>query len=201
MGEAHPDTHLVSKALAGDRQAFVTLCEEQRTRLWRIAASVARGADVEDLAQDAVVRAYRSLASYAGEAPFGAWLCRIAVNVAHDYLRSGWRRRVTLCSGLSLPEAEGQETPQDTAERRELQRRVRQAVASLPEKQRTPIWLHYFEGFSIAEVARLEGAPEGTIRSRVTAGLRRLSLTLDDLVASPADTPLHLEADAKGCGA
>jgi RNA polymerase sigma-70 factor, ECF subfamily len=201
LGKAHPDADLVGKALGGDRQAFVTLCDEHRTRLWRIAASVARGPDVEDLAQEAVVRAYHSLSGYEGEAPFGAWLCRIAVNVAHDYLRSGWRRRVTLCGEQPLPETEEQDTPEGAAERRELQRRVRQAVASLPDKQRTPIWLHYFEGFSVAEVARLEGVPEGTVRSRLNAGLRRLSLSLDDLVESPLEAPLHLEVDPKGCGA
>src|SRR5207247_2587561 len=84
-------------------------------------------------------------------------------------------------------------------ERRELQSRVRRAVAALPERQRVPIWLHYFEGFALAEVARLERAPEATIRSRVRAGLQRLSLSLDDLLVGTAENPPSLASHRKGC--
>src|SRR6476469_2120182 len=87
---------MVRQALSGDPHAFTTLCDLHRVRLWRIAASVARGPDAEDLAQEAVVRAYRALGTYSGGAPFEAWLCRIAVNAAHDHVRSAWRRRVQL---------------------------------------------------------------------------------------------------------
>ena len=66
----------------------------------------------------------------------------------------------------------------------------------LPAAQRVPIWLHYFEGFSVAEVARLEGAPEPTVRSRVRAGLRRLSLSLDDLLRRPEIEWVHPDIPA-----
>jgi RNA polymerase sigma-70 factor (ECF subfamily) len=178
--ETFPDGDLVSLAREGNRRAFSVLCERYRARVWRIAASVARGADAEDLAQEAVVRAYRSLGGYLGQAPFGAWLCRIAVNVAHDYHRSAWKRRVLLFDCLPDDELEG--CTDTEIQRRELQRRVRQAVSALPERQRVPIWLHYFEGFTVTEVARLEGAPEATVRSRLRAGLQRLSGPLGDLV-------------------
>jgi RNA polymerase sigma-70 factor (ECF subfamily) len=206
LGETAPDVDLVSKALAGDSRSFALLCERHRTRVWRIAASVARGADAEDIAQEAVLRAFRALRTYRGNAPFEAWLCRIALNAAHDYHRSAWRRKVTL---TEEPRDEGGETAESAereVERRELQRRVRQAVAGLPEAQRVPIWLHFFEGFPLAEVARLEGTPEATVRSRVRAGLRRLSLCLDDLLPGRTESAfvaagVTLEADAKGCGA
>lgn len=198
LGERDADPELTAQALAGDRQSFVHLCDLHQDRLWRIASCVARGADAEDLAQEAIVRAYRALGSYRGDAPFEAWLCRIALHAAHDYLRSAWRRRVTLCE--RLPDGES-ESLEGEVERRELQRRVRQAVASLPEAQRAPIWLHYFEGFPLAEVARLEGAPEATVRSRVRAGLRRLSLSLADLLPEPRERGIQLEPDPGGCGA
>lgn len=173
---------LVVRARAGDTAAFAALCEQHRGRLWRIAGSVARGADLEDLAQETIVRAFAALHSYRGEAPFDAWLCRIAVNVAHDYLRSAWKRRV-LVLDFGAGDPRPAEAPEGEAERRELQRRVRRAVARLPENQCVPIWMHYFEGYSLAEVARLEGASEATVRSRVKAGLKRLSLSLGDLLA------------------
>jgi RNA polymerase sigma-70 factor (ECF subfamily) len=193
------DGELARRAAAGEEAAFLRLCERHQERIWRIAASVARGVDAEDLAQEAIVRAYRALGSYRAEAPFEAWLCRIALNVAHDYNRSAWRRRVTLCE---TPPAGGEDdSPEGEVERRELQRRVRQAVAALPPGQRTPLWLHYFEGFTLAAVARLEGAPEATNRSRVRAGLRRLSRSLGDLLPLPEGQPVTLEPDPKGCGA
>jgi RNA polymerase sigma-70 factor (ECF subfamily) len=202
LSETLPDAELVSRARAGDSQCFAALCERHRNRVWRIATSVARGPDAEDLAQEAVIRAYRALGSYLGHAPFGAWLTRIALNVAHDYHRSAWRRRVTLFDRLPVEDEECGASAEGEAERRELQRRVRQAVAALPERQRVPIWLHFFEGFSIAEVARLEGAPEATVRSRVRAGLQRLSLSLHDLLPGcPPETARALEAGRNGCGA
>src|SRR5579871_5986063 len=85
---------LVRKAQAGDAQSFATLCDRYRKRVWRIVASVARGPDVDDLAQEAIVRAFCAIRSYRAEACFEAWLCRIALNLAHDYQRSAWKRRV-----------------------------------------------------------------------------------------------------------
>ena len=199
MDEGLPDVDLVGRAVAGDGDAFVELCERHQSRVWRIASTVARGADAEDLAQEVIVRAFRSLKSFQGQAPFAAWLCRIAVNAAYDHQRSAWQRRVTL-----MERVPGEETPTEplegTAERREVQRRVRAAVATLPDNQRVPIWLHFFEGFSIVEVARLERAPEATVRSRMRAGMRRLSLSLDDLMPT-AEPRYSLEAGPHGCGA
>jgi RNA polymerase sigma-70 factor (ECF subfamily) len=173
---------LETRAQSGCVEAFEALCAQHRTRIWRIVCSVARGVEAEDLHQETLLRAYRALASYRGQAPFEAWLARIAVNVAHDFHRSAWRRRVTLFDLLPTSPVERVESIETAAERRELQRRVRQAVAVLPESQRVPIWLHYFEGFSLVEIARLERVPEGTLRSRLRAGLRRLGQSLEDLL-------------------
>ena len=200
MNEREPDSELADRARGGDLDAFVALCERHRTRVWRIVASIARGPDADDLAQEAIVRAYGALGTYRAEAPFEAWLCRIALHVAHDYHRSAWRRRVVLWHRLPAVEPAWAESPESAVARREVQRRVRQAVAALPPKQRVPIWLHYFEEFTLAEVARLERVPESTIRSRVRAGLRRLSLSLEDLPAESSEDAYSLGADAKGCG-
>jgi RNA polymerase sigma-70 factor (ECF subfamily) len=218
--ERRPDEELVESARGGDVEAFVALCERHRVRVWRVAAAVAGEADAEDLAQEAILRAHRALASYAGEAPFAAWLCRIALNAARDHQRSAWRRRVLLLgrAPTATPDAEALD---GAVAQREARRRVRRAVAALPAAQRDPIWLHYFEGFSLAEVARLEGTPEATVRSRVRAGLRRLALSLHDWVAEGCEAtggraltaegftpsaatperPRPLEAERKGCGA
>ena len=90
MSETLGDAQTIRKALAGDPEAFTALCEQNRARLWRIISSVAPGPDREDLAQEAIVRAYAALQTYRAEASFTAWLCRIALNVAHDYQKSAW---------------------------------------------------------------------------------------------------------------
>lgn len=199
MGESLADEELTRRAVAGDSQCFVALCERHRARVWRIAASVAGGPDAEDLAQEVIVRAFCSLRKYRGDAPFEAWLCRIAVNAAYDYQRSAWKRRVFLVAQPAELEQGECDSAEGEAERRDLQRRVRQSVALLPEKQRVPIWLHYFEGFTLVHVARVEGVPEATIRSRVRAGLRRLGVSLGDLLP-PAEggTPFLVTQRAEG---
>lgn len=198
MREIPQETELVRRAASGDSEAFIVLCETHRARLWRVVASVSEGTEREDLAQEAIVRAFSALKSYRGEASFAAWLCRIALNAAHDYQKSAWRRRVLPLSDISRAENDPTESLQNLAERRELQRCVRQAVALLPSAQRVPIWLYYFEEFTIAEVARLEKCSESTIRSRVQAGLKRLSLSLNDLISVP-DSHLSPGASPKGC--
>lgn len=199
MDGPEADEDLVELVRAGDTALYAVLCDRHRQRVWRIVSTVTRGADAEDLAQDALVRAYRALPGYRRSAPFGAWLCRIALNVAHDYLRSAWRRRVTLF-GKAPPETSGAiSTTESDAELRELQRRVRHEVARLPEAQRTAVWLHYFESYPVAEIARLVDLPDATVRSRLRAGLRRLSLSLDDLLAEAYESPVRRESEARIC--
>jgi len=202
LREEPPESVLLERARAGDDRALEVLCERHREQVWRIAASVARGADAEDLAQEVILKAYRSLTGYRGAAPFGAWLCRIAVNAAHDQVRSAWRRRVLLFGDLGARrEEQTQDGPEHGVTERETQRQVRQAVARLPERQRVPIWLHYFEGYSLAEVARLERLPEATVRSRVRAGLRTLSRVLSGAAVETGEAVPKMVPQQKGCQA
>jgi RNA polymerase sigma-70 factor (ECF subfamily) len=199
LSELEPEIELVHRALAGEEAAFAALCTRSQARLWRTVASVAYGPDVDDLAQEAIVRAYCALRTYRFEAPFAAWLCRIALNVAHDYQRSGWRRRVRFWQETPDAQVEQTEHPEHLLAQREMQRRVRQAVAALPVRQRVPIWLHYFEEFTLAEIARLECTAESTARSRLQAGLRRLSFSLEDLRAGSLEARERTPSEVKGC--
>lgn len=192
------DDHLLRKALSGDSRSFALLCDRYRSRVWRIISSVARGPDVDDLAQEAIIKAYNALRSYRGEASFEAWLCRIALNVAHDYQRSAWRRRVVFWKDDPIIPEEPGESTDGVLIQREIQRKIRKAVAVLPDHQRSPLWLHYFEGFTLAEIARLEGVSESTLRSRVQAGLKRLAMSLHDLPDALPGAGLRLGAESKG---
>ncbi len=198
MSAAETEQELTARAMAGDKEAFSTLCERSRSRLWRIVSSIAPGPDRDDLAQEAIVRAWCAVRTYRAEASFEAWLCRIAVNTAHDYQKSAWRRRIRFWQTEQAPDTTATEPLERLAERRAAQRRVRQAVAALPTPQRVPIWLHFFEEFSLAEVARLERTAESTVRSRVQAGMRRLAQELNDLQLDDLGNPVRIETEAKG---
>ena len=200
------ESSLVHQAIAGDARAFARLCEKYRLRVWRVAASVTKSpADADDLAQEAFVRAFGAIRNYRPEASFEAWLCRIALHAAQDYQKSAWRRRVLFWGTVSQenlghndpacdirPAADSIVTPHQEAERREIRQRVRAAVAELKSREAIPIWLIYFEEFTLAEVARLEGEPESTVRSRVRVGLKRLEKKLGDL-------RVYLEPDEEKC--
>jgi len=186
------ENDLLSRAKQGDPDAFAALCEPHRARLWRTVSSVARRrVDAEDLAQEALIKAFQALKGYRGEASFGAWLTRIALNTAHDHQKSAWLRKVCFWKDDRPEEPDGAAPLHEQAELAERQRRVRAAVATLPEKERTPLHLVYFEEYSIAEVARLEGVPESTIRSRIKSGLKKLTGPLADLETDAAP-PLPL---------
>ena len=191
MEESRPDSKLIDRSLAGDACAFADLCERHRERIWRIVTSVAKGPDAEDLVQEAAIKAFQSIKGYRRSAPFAAWLSKIALNTAHDYQRSAWKRRVLLSE--RTPEELDESCPSIEAEQRERMRKVRLSVSRLPEKMRNPIWLHFFEDFSITEVAALEKASESTIRARLKAGMSRLYVVLEDYVGEPESIPRALE--------
>jgi RNA polymerase sigma-70 factor (ECF subfamily) len=193
------DEALVAYAREGDTRSFGVLCERHRARIWRVAASVADGADADDIAQEATIRAYQALGRYRSDAPFAAWLTRIAANAAHDYRRSAWRRRAHPLSAIADWHDQGADA-EELALSRDTQRTVRQAVADLPGKERTPVWLHYFEGFSVAEIARLEHTPEATMRSRMRSGLMRLGRTLGELAPVTGGRDTGALREAKRCG-
>jgi RNA polymerase sigma-70 factor, ECF subfamily len=170
------DELLLHRARTGDHNAFAALCEPHRGRVWKtVYLATRRTADAEDLAQEVFLKAYQSLAQFRGDPMlFGAWLARIAVNAAHDWRKSAWIRRVQFWND-QRPETPDSAAPLSLqAETSERQQCVREAVARLAEKERTPIHLIYFEEYSLADVARLLELPESTIRSRVKVGLKRL---------------------------
>jgi RNA polymerase sigma-70 factor, ECF subfamily len=178
------DDELLRRARGGEPEAFAALCERHRGRVWRAVSSVAPcSADAEDLAQDVFLRAYTGLSSYRGEASFSSWLTRIALNRAADYYKSAWCRRVFFWQTGTPPEQEDTSVLalSDEVMQRQQREMVRRAVAGLGVRERVPIWMIYFEEYSLAEVARLEQLPESTVRSRVKKGLRQLQLSLSDI--------------------
>ncbi|MBI2782354.1 MAG: RNA polymerase sigma factor [Chloroflexi bacterium] len=191
--------------LAGDVDAaFPTLVAEHSDRLYTIALRLlGDGRDAEEVAQDALVRAFRAMHEYPheriAELRLRPWLASITVNLARNR-----RRRIDdrqppsslepmLDAGYDPP-SDGAAAPAVTAARRETQRELAALLLRLTPAVRTAIVLRHIDGLSLAETAQALGRPEGTIKAQVFRGLRELRAMLE--VAPEPLVPIHAPASA-----
>ncbi len=166
------DRALVDAVLAGDRDAFRLLVEREQRVVYRACLRIlGRPHDAEDVAQEAFVMAYRSIASYRGEGPLGGWLLRIATRQAFRRLR---QRRETAELGAELVLHAPGSDPLAAALADERQRAVRLAVASLGEPYREVVALRFFGEMSLDEIAAATRRPLNTVKTHLRRGLERL---------------------------
>lgn len=119
-------------------------------------------ADAEDVMQEVFLRMVKTRPVFASQAHAKAWLLRVAFNCANDLFRLPWRRREEpLEEDMSAPEG-----PREGS--------VTQAVLALPARYRIPIHLYYYEGYSVAEISKIIGKSEGTVKSRLSRARDKL---------------------------
>ena len=169
------DEELVKRVQGGDIAAFDLLVRKYQHR---IAALIGRyisdWSEVQDVAQETFIRAYRAMANFRGDAQFYTWLHRIAVNTAKNHLVAHNRRPPTddididdaeqFDSGIRLRDSD---TPERELMRQQLEQTVVRAVEALPEELRVAINLREVDGLSYEEIAERMGCPIGTVRSRI----------------------------------
>jgi RNA polymerase sigma-70 factor (ECF subfamily) len=176
------DRALIRRVQAGDGDAFEVLVVKYQERIFRLIRRLLRNPDqVEDLAQEVFIRAYRSLGSFKGEASFYTWLYKIALNSCRNYYRSLGRRpegSVVDNESVLTNRASAGYSPEREAVRSEFWRSVRGSLEELPEEQREAVVLCDLEGMSYDEMAAVIGIPVGTVRSRVFRGRRSLQRKL-----------------------
>jgi len=203
--DARSDAELLAAHVAGDADAFGVLFARHRDRLWAVAIrTMGHPEDAADGLQDGMVAAYRRAASFRGEAQVTTWLHRVVVNACLDRLRAmKVRRAEALPDDLeeygdrgSLSSASAADDPADASVRSDQQRRVVEALATLPVEQRAAIVLVDLEGHPVAEVAEMLGCPTGTVKSRCSRGRARLAVLLADFV--PGDEPHPAAGEAGG---
>jgi RNA polymerase sigma-70 factor (ECF subfamily) len=175
------ERRLIDRSAAGDQEAFRQLV----IRYHRLVINVAYRALgelslAEDVAQEVFLKVYKALPGYRHEKPFKHWLHRVAANAVTDALRR--RRPVVSLDGMEQPPASRESDPMDVATRHDLQRAVRQAIASLPSHYRDTIALQAFGELSYDEIAKTLDIPLGTVMSRLNGAKRLLRERLGDLV-------------------
>jgi RNA polymerase sigma-70 factor (ECF subfamily) len=205
---ALPGTDL-RPALATDLDgAFPAFVEAEGSRIYSVALRLTgRPADAEDLAQDALVRAYRALSVWDGgrirELAVRPWLASIVVNLARNRARSRASRpaTVSLLDELAHPRIPRQETPHGRLERREATQAWAARLLALPERYRAPIVLRHVDGLSYEEIGQALDRPTGTVKAQVHRGIAmlRAALLTEGATKRPADpTTEPQQTDAWG---
>lgn len=175
MSERAVDLELVRRVQHGDQRAFDLLVQKYQHRIAHLIGRYVRDpSEVEDVAQEAFIKAYRGLANFRGESAFYTWLYRIAINTAKNYLVSAGRRVPE--QGVDVADAEryddgallrDTDTPERELMTSEVQRTVYRTIESLPAELRDAVTLREMEGLSYEDIATAMGCPIGTVRSRI----------------------------------
>ena len=197
MGDREIDQHLVERAQQGDKHAFELLVAKYQRRLGRLLSRFIRNpTEVEDVVQEAFIKAYRALPSFRGESAFYTWLYRIGINAAKNYLASESRRPPTTTE-FDSEEAEGFEgaeqlrninTPENELMSKQIAETVNKAMDGLPEELRTAITLREIEGLSYEEIASMMNCPIGTVRSRIFRARETIAERLRPMLGTDKDT-------------
>jgi len=196
MSDRDIDQQLVERAQRGDKRAFELLVEKYQRKLGRLLARFIRDpAEVEDVTQEAFIKAYRALPAFRGDSAFYTWLYRIGINTAKNYLMALGRRAPT-STEVEAEDAEGFEdaeqlrdinTPESMLLSKEIATTVNATIEELPEELRTAIQLREIEGMSYEDIARIMDCPIGTVRSRIFRAREAIAERLRPLLDTRKD--------------
>ncbi len=196
MSDREVDQQLVERAQRGDKKAFELLVGKYQRKLARLLSRFIRdAAEVEDVTQEAFIKAYRALPTFRGDSAFYTWLYRIGINTAKNYLVAMGRRAPTTTE-IDSEEAEGFEsgdqlrdlnTPENELATRQIADTVNQTLSELPEELRTAITLREIEGMSYEDIANIMNCPIGTVRSRIFRAREAIAVKLRPMLGTRND--------------
>ena len=190
VAEKEADAELVRLAQGGDERAFQALVVKYQRRIARhVARYVRRAADVEEVVQDAFIRAYRGLASFRGESSFYSWLYRIATNAAFSFLKktaaevqADERSDEGFEPGLT-----DEQSPERILLARQIGDAVERAMARLQPELAEALVLFEVEGKSYKEIAQMLGTPIGTVRTRLFRAREFIARRLEPVLGPARD--------------
>ncbi len=197
MSDREIDQQLVLRVQAGDKRAFELLVVKYQRKVERLLSRIVRNpSEIEDVAQEAFIKAYRAIGGFRGDSAFYTWLYRIAINTAKNYLVSQGRRPPT-STGLDNEEAESLEdavalrdtaTPDSLLMSKQIGEIIHRTIDALPEELRTAITLREIEGLSYEEIAGIMDCPIGTVRSRIFRAREAVAAQLRPQLGTDKDT-------------
>lgn len=175
MSAGETDRQLVKKVQAGDKRAFDLLVLKYQHKIFGLISRYVQDShEVQDVAQEAFIKAYRALPNFRGDSAFYTWMYRIAINTAKNHLVSRGRRPPErdvevedaeyFDSGSALRDMEN---PENTLMGEELKAVVNNAIRNLPDDLRSAVTLREFDGLSYEDIAEIMDCPVGTVRSRI----------------------------------
>ncbi len=190
MSDKAADQQLVERVQKGDKRAFDLLVVKYQQRIMNVISRFVNDfAEVQDLAQETFIKAYRALPNFRGDSAFYTWLYRIGINTAKNHLVAKGRRPPS--GDVDATEAEyyegesslkDQASPERVALTDEIASVVFNAIEQLPEDLRTAITLRELEGMSYEEIADVMDCPIGTVRSRIFRAREAIDLKLKPLM-------------------
>ncbi len=196
MSDRELDRHLVERAQRGDKHAFELLVSKYQRRLMRLLSRYMRDqGEVEDVAQETFIKAYRALPGFRGDSAFYTWLYRIGINTAKNFLIASGRR-VPTATEHDAEEAEafdeGEQlrdinTPESLLMSKEIAATVNAAMDDLPADMRSAIMLREIDGLSYEEIAAIMSCPIGTVRSRIFRAREDIAKKLRPILDSNKD--------------
>jgi RNA polymerase sigma-70 factor (ECF subfamily) len=196
MSEREIDRQLVERVQRGDKRAFELLVAKYQRKIFRLLSRLIRDpGEIEDVAQEAFIKAYRALPNFRGDSAFYTWLYRIAINTAKNHLVAQGRRAPT-STETEVEDAERMDdadqlrdvnTPDSMLLSKQVGEAVNRAIDRLPEDLRTAIVLREIEGLSYEEIAESMNCPIGTVRSRIFRAREAIANELRPLLDTSKD--------------
>lgn len=196
MSEREADAKLVARVQQGDKQAFDLLVLKYQRKIQRLLSRMLRDqSDIDDVMQEAFIKAYRALPQFRGDSAFYTWLYRIAINTARNWMSSQGRRP----SSPGLNQTEDGETfdeidnltdnntPESVLASHEIASTVNSAIEQLPEELRCAIVLREIDGLSYEEIAETMDCPIGTVRSRIFRAREAIAAKLRPMLDTHGD--------------
>jgi RNA polymerase sigma-70 factor (ECF subfamily) len=192
MAEAapvNPDIELVARTQAGDARAFDELVVKYTPRLYGLVYNMtANHEDANDLLQDVFAKAFRSISGFRGKSSFYTWIHSIAVNMTINFLKKRGRRFQMSLDDVDLNiqndkefiELTASSSPVREADLGELQQKLNEAMLKLSPEHRAVVTMFDIQGMPHAEISKILGVSEGTIRSRLFYAHRQLQAYLEE---------------------
>ena len=169
------DQQLVKRVQEGDKKAFDLLVLKYQHRIAGLVSRFVSDSDeVQDVTQEAFIKAYRAMGNFRGDSQFYTWMYRIAINTAKNHLVSRSRRPQN--NAVDIDDAEYYEsatklkdiaTPERNIMTEQLKDSVNASIKALPEDLRSALTLREYDGLSYEEIADVMNCPVGTVRSRI----------------------------------